>query len=161
MNVFWFYKPTIIIRSTSSLVSITWNVETNNFGSILLSHLVCQNQHRKLRQVFTWWNEKINCLSKQFWKRIPQFSIWWWWPIYELLYLRNTNFPEEVIELTLVNFMSITKLLNLLLWICFFLNIKSDHIDVWVLVYICDVFSNFGNMNSSSFCGLGILHSFH
>lgn len=40
--VFYCCKPAIVIRSTSSLISITWNMEENNFSSIPLSHLVCQ-----------------------------------------------------------------------------------------------------------------------
>lgn len=71
LSVFCSCKSTIIIRGAFSLVFITWNMEKNNFSSILLSHLVWSNQPRKLRQVFKWCSEKINCLLKQFWKRIP------------------------------------------------------------------------------------------
>lgn len=71
VSVFCCCKSTIIIRGTFSLVFITWNMEKNNFSSVLLSHLVWSNQPRKLRQVFRWCSEKINCLLKQFWKRIP------------------------------------------------------------------------------------------
>lgn len=71
MSVFCCYKSTIIIRGGFSLVFITWNMEKNTFSSVLLSHLVWSNQPRKLRRVFRWCNEKINCLLKQFWKRIP------------------------------------------------------------------------------------------
>ena len=68
MSVFCCYKSTIIIRGGFSLVFITWNMEKNTFSSVLLSHLVWSNQPRKLRRVFRWCNEKINCLLKQFWK---------------------------------------------------------------------------------------------
>lgn len=64
VTVFCCCKSTIIIRGTFSLVFITWNMEKNNFSSVLPSHLVWSDQPRKLRQVFKWCNEKINCLLK-------------------------------------------------------------------------------------------------
>lgn len=84
MSVFCCYKFTIIIRGGFSRVFITWNMEKNNFSSVLLSHLVWSNQPRKLRQVFRWCNEKINCLWKQFWKRIPSLA-----PVFYLVMVTN------------------------------------------------------------------------